>query len=63
MTLKLEGALDILEMYLHTKNKAASSKHLKLCSLKVKGQGQMSANFNHFQRSSCDIFLPSYIDF
>jgi len=47
MTLKLEGDLDILKMYLHTKNEAASLRHLKLRAwigknmkicLKVKGQ-------------------------
>jgi len=30
MTLKLEGDLDILTMYLHTKNKATSLRHSKL---------------------------------
>jgi len=29
MTLKLEGDLDILKMYVHTGNKAASLKHSK----------------------------------
>jgi len=30
MTLKLEGDLDILKMYLHTENEAASLRHSKL---------------------------------
>jgi len=30
MTLKLEGNLDILKMYLHTGNEVASSMHSKL---------------------------------
>jgi len=30
MTLKLEGDLDILKMYLHTENEAASFKHPEL---------------------------------
>jgi len=35
LTLKLEGNLDILKMYLHTENGAASLRHLKL-ELKLK---------------------------
>jgi len=33
MTLKLEGDLDILKMYLHTENKAASLRQSKIKSL------------------------------
>jgi len=48
MTLKLEGDLDILKMYPHTENEAASLMDSKLRAgfekirkcLKVKGQGQ-----------------------
>jgi len=49
MTLKLEGDLDILKMYPHIENEAASlrdsklrawiQKNMKIC-LKIKGQGQ-----------------------
>jgi len=56
MTLKLEGDLDILKMYLHTANEVARLRHSKVLTLnkmcmaitsekialKVKGQGQMS---------------------
>jgi len=56
VTLKLEGDLDILKMYLHAENKVAGLKQSKLLTvdetcmtnekntkiaLKVKGQGQM----------------------
>jgi len=57
LTLKLEGDLDILKMYLHTENEVAILRHSKLLieddrcmayekntklSLKVKDQGQIS---------------------
>jgi len=63
MTLKLEGDLDILKLYLHTENEVARLKHSKLLImdeigiankkhtkifLKVKGQGQMSPTSNYF---------------
>jgi len=33
MTLKLEGDLDILKMYLHTKNEVARLRHWKLLTV------------------------------
>jgi len=59
ITLKLEGDLDILKMYLHTDDEVARLRHSmdKICmanekntkiALKVKGQGQMSPTSNHF---------------
>jgi len=33
MTLKLEGDLDILKMYLHTKNEVARLRHSKLLKM------------------------------
>jgi len=60
MTLKLEGDIDILKMYLHNENRLRNSKLLiedDMCmenaknmkiALEVKGQGQMSPTSNHF---------------
>jgi len=56
MTLKLEGDLGILKMYLHNENGAASSRHLRLrdwigknvSGLKVKVK--MSESPHHFNR-------------
>jgi len=76
LTLKLEGGLDILKMYLQTENEVAMLRHSKLLieddtcmamkntniALKVKGQGELSPIFSHFERSLWDMFLQSYID-
>jgi len=71
LTLKLERGLDIPETYLHTENEvigqAIQKSELELkkykTSLKVKGQGQMSATSNDFEHSPRYTFLPSYINF
>jgi len=78
VTLKLEGDLDVLKMYFHIENEVARLRHLKLlimdeiyiwyykCNEKkyeMKSQGQMSPTSNHFWRSPCDVFLPSYLSF
>jgi len=77
MTLKLEGDLDILKMYLHIKNEITRLRHSKLLTLdeitsnmkkpENKSQGERSTsnftNFQHFQRSLWHIFLPGYINF
>jgi len=58
MTLKVEGDLDILKMYLHTENEAVSLRHSKLRALLkkirkyvsryVKDEGQIPPTSNHF---------------
>jgi len=55
MTLKLEGDLDILKMYLHTEDEVTRLKHSELLTVdetcivfKVNGQGQISPTFNNF---------------
>jgi len=65
MTLKLEGDLDILKMYVHTESEVVGLhgkwKNTKT-ALKIKGQGQLSPTSNHFWRSLWDIFLQSISD-
>jgi len=58
MTLKLEGDLDILTMYLHTENELARFRHWKLLTVdetcmanekyENKSQGQMSPTSKDF---------------
>jgi len=58
MTLKFEGDLDIVKMYLHTENEVARLRHLKLLTVDEismvnekknlnSSQGQMLPTFNH----------------
>jgi len=51
MTLKLEGDIDILKMYPHTENEAASLKHSKLKELELKKYKNMSQGQR--SRSKC----------
>jgi len=66
--LKLKGDIDILRMYLRTKNEVARLRHLKLLTvdeicmankknmkivLKIKNQGQTSPTSNHRQTHKC----------
>jgi len=49
MTLKLEGDLDILKMYLHIENEAASLRHSKLKSLNSENMFQGLNYFEHYR--------------
>jgi len=67
MTLKLNPDLDILKMCIQTENEVARSSHSKHIARILKkygnisrGQSLISPTSNHIQRSSRDVFLPSY---
>jgi len=72
-TLKLEGKIDILKMYLHTENKAASLRYTKLTPLnwtqirnyvlRSKIKVKMSKAPNYFERHCKQIFRSSDSNF
>jgi len=52
MTLKLEGNIGILKMYLHTENEVASLKHSKLLTVEVVTRSEVKGKCHQLSTTS-----------